>query len=117
MVFGRITATLRLTAWGCVVLLAVLSLLPAQDMARTGVGDHIEHAVAYAGTALLMGIGYRGCRAVRIIILLVAYAGVLELLQHISPGRQPGLDDWAASSAGVLMGSLAAHWALAIFSV
>jgi len=31
------TRVLRLSAWCCVVLLAVLSLLPAEEMVRTGV--------------------------------------------------------------------------------
>jgi hypothetical protein len=47
---------LRLPAWGCVVLLAVLSLLPAEEMVRTGVDGHLEHVIAYAGTAFLFGL-------------------------------------------------------------
>ena len=47
---------LRLPAWGCVILLAVLSLLPAEEMVRTGVDGHLEHVIAYAGTAFLFGL-------------------------------------------------------------
>ena len=45
--------------------------------------------------------------------MLVVYAGVLEPLQHFSPGRHPGLDGWLASSFGVMAGIGLAHCALA----
>ncbi len=57
-------------------------------MVRTGVGGHIEHAAAYAG--------------------------ILEPLQHFSPGRHPSLDGWMASSIGVMAGIGLAHCALAL---
>ena len=44
--------------------------------------------------------------------MLVAYAGVLEPLQHFSPGRHPGLDGWLASAIGVLAGLGLAHLVL-----
>ena len=50
----------RLAGWFCVALLAVLSLLPAEEMVRTGIGGRIEHVLAYAGTALLLGLARRG---------------------------------------------------------
>ena len=105
---------LRFAALGCMALIAVLSLLPAEDMVRTGVGGHIEHAAAYAGTALLAGVGFSRHGLGRIAAMLVVYAGVLEPLQHFSPGRHPGLDGWLASSFGVLGGIGLAHCALAL---
>jgi VanZ family protein len=95
---------LRPVAWGCVILLAVLSLLPAEEMVRTSLGGHIEHAIAYAGTAFLFGLSYPAWGWQRIAIALVIYAGILELLQNFSPGRHPAVLDWISSSAGALMG-------------
>ncbi len=95
-------------------LIAVLSLLPAEDMVRTGVGGHIEHAAAYAGTALLAGLGFSRHGLSRIAAMLVVYAGVLELLQHLSPGRHPGPDGWLASAIGVLAGIGLARFALVL---
>jgi VanZ family protein len=100
--------SLRMAAWGCVLLIAVLSLLPADAMARTGQGGFLEHALAYAGTAFLIRLAYPNIRAARPIGLLVAYAALLELLQHFSPGRTPGLDTWLASSVGALLGGAVA---------
>ena len=100
---------LGIAAWFCVVLLAVLSLLPATEMARTGFSGKLEHATAYAGTALLLCLRYG--RPVRIAASLVGYAVALELLQGVSPGRTPALLDWLASSSGSLLGAVAA-WAV-----
>jgi len=94
---------LRPIAWGCIGLIAVLSLLPGDEMVRTRMGGHIEHAVAYAGTAMLLRLGYQAWGK-QIAVGLVLYAGLLELLQNFSPGRHPGVSDWLASSAGALMG-------------
>src|SRR5262249_45343046 len=49
---------IRVLTWFCVVLLAVLSLLPAQDMVRTGFPGRVEHVVAYAGSAAIAMAGY-----------------------------------------------------------
>jgi VanZ family protein len=97
-------AVFRAAAWGCVALIAVLSLLPAEEMVRTGVSGRVEHVVAYAGTALLAGLGYRDRGLVRVAAALVAYAAAMELLQDLSPGRRPAVGDWLAGSAGVLLG-------------
>ena len=97
---------LRPVAWGCVVLLGVLSLLPAKEMIRTGLDGHIEHAMAYAGTAFLLGLNYPAWKLKWIAAALVIYAGVLELLQNFSPGRHAAILDWAASSAGVVAGAV-----------
>jgi VanZ family protein len=40
--------------------------------------------------------------AVRVIGWFWLYAGILEYLQHFSPGRNPAVVDFAASALGVL---------------
>jgi VanZ family protein len=98
----------RIFTWCCVILLAVLSLLPAQDMVRTGIPGQLEHFVAYAGSARIAIPGYGRRGAVRIIGLFWIYADVPEYLQHFSPGRHPSIADFAASALGALFGGLAA---------
>lgn len=105
----RIEVGVRLLAWGCVGLLAVLSLLPAEEVVRTGWGGYVEHVLAYAGTALLMRLGHPGRKAWWIAGGLVAYAGLLEFLQHYSPGRTPAIEGWLTSSFGALVGTGIAH--------
>lgn len=105
----RVEGGLRLLAWGCVVLVAVLSLLPAEEVVRTGWGGYVEHVLAYAGTALLMRLGHPGREAWWIAGGLVVYAGLLEFLQHYSPGRTPAIEGWLTSSLGALVGTGIGH--------
>jgi len=98
----------RVLTWCCVFLLAVLSLMPAQDMVRTGLPGELEHLVAYAGSAAIGMAGYGPSRGgVRVIGGFWVYAAILEYLQHFSPGRHPSLVDFAASALGALCGALA----------
>jgi VanZ family protein len=103
-----VTTSLRVLTWCCVALLAVLSLLPAQDMARTGLPGRLEHFIAYAGSAAIAMTAYGASRGIaQIIAGYWLYAGILEYLQHFSPGRHPSLWDFAASAFGALCGGLA----------
>ena len=103
-----VQTSFRILAWFCVILLAVLSLLPAQDMVRTGVLGQLEHFVAYAGSATIAIAGYGRRRGMaQIIGLFWIYAGVLGCLQHFSPGRHPSIMDFAASALGAFFGGLA----------
>ena len=102
-----LVTSLRVLTWCCVILLAVLSLLPAQQMVRTGFPGRLEHFVAYAGSAAIAMAGYGASRgSVQIIGGFIVYAGILEYLQHFSPGRHPAIDDFAASALGALCGGL-----------
>jgi VanZ family protein len=104
---GFLMTSLRIVTWCCVILLAVLSLLPAQQMVRTGLPGRLEHFVAYAGSAAIAMAGYGASRGnVQIIGAFWVYAGILEYLRHFSPGRHPAIGDFAASVLGALCGGL-----------
>ena len=108
MLAALVMTSLRVLTWCCVVLLGVLSLLPAEEMVRTGLPGRLEHFVAYAGSAAIAMAGYGESRGgVEIIGGLWVYAGILEYLQHFSPGRHPTIEDFAASALGALCGGLA----------
>lgn len=99
----------RAATWAAIVLLAVLSLLPRDQMLRTGASGWSEHAVAYAGTMALAALGYgRRHRLVRPCAALIAYAGLLELAQALSPGRSPGVLDFLAGAAGATLAAVIA---------
>jgi len=102
-----VETTFRALAWCCVVLLVVLSLVPAQDMVRSGLPGQLEHFFAYAGSAAVGMVGYgRNRGASRIVTGLWIYAGLLEYLQRFSTGRHSSLEDFAASAFGALCGAL-----------
>src|SRR5580692_8228430 len=105
---GLLRTSLRFLTWVCVGLLGLLSMLPAEDIVRTGFPGPLEHFAAYAGSGAIAMAGYglnRG--AVRVIGFLWVYAGILEYLQHFSPGRHPAFLDFAASAIGALCGGVA----------
>jgi VanZ family protein len=107
---GLLRTSLRFLTWVCVVLLAVLSLTPMEEIqsVRTDLPSQVEHIIAYAGSTAIAMTGYglnRG--ATRIIGCFWLYAGVLEYLQNFSPGRNPELVDFAASAIGALCGGVA----------
>src|SRR6516165_9865705 len=100
--------SLRALTWGCVILLAILSLLPDQQMVRTGLPGRFEHFIAYAGSAAIAVAGYGAARGgLQIIGGFWVYAAILEYLQHFSPGRHPAIRGFAASALGALCGGLA----------
>ena len=100
--------SLRVLTWRCVILLAILSLLPDQQMMRTGLPGRVEHFFAYAGSAAVAMAGYGATRGgTQIIDGFWVYAAILEYLQYFSPGRRPAIGDFAASALGALCGGLA----------
>jgi VanZ family protein len=103
-----LVTSLRVLTWCCVILLAVLSLLPAQQMVRTGLSGRLEHFVAYAGSAAIAVAGYGATRGgMQIIGGFWVYGGILEYLQHCSPGCHPSIGDFVASALGALCGGVA----------
>jgi VanZ family protein len=105
---GLLRTSLRFLTWCCVAILAFLSLLPAQEMVRTGFPGQLEHFVAYAGSAAIAMSGYGlNRKAPWVIGYFWLCAGILEYLQHFSPGRHPAVEDFAASALGALCGGVA----------
>jgi VanZ family protein len=103
-----IARLLRVAAWFCAVLLAALSWLPGEEMVRTGVDGHIEHFTAYFGTMLVVEMAYGPAVGLRRpVLLLIVYAGILELGQNFVPGRHAAVADFAASSLGAFVGGIA----------
>ena len=100
--------TLRAAFIVCLIVAAILALLPADLMKRTALGGHTEHVIAYLGTAVLMGLAFprRGPRLVAQCVVLTMYASVLEAGQLYSPGRHASFRDLAFSAGGIVIGGL-----------
>ncbi|MCW5746266.1 MAG: VanZ family protein [Alphaproteobacteria bacterium] len=101
-----------MSAWASIAILAVLSLLPANELLRTDLarfqfGKQGEHFIAYFGAATLVGMAYRSrLSQIAVALLLIPYAGLLEIAQRYSPGRSVSVWDFAASAAGVAAAAL-----------
>ncbi|MBM3621133.1 MAG: VanZ family protein [Alphaproteobacteria bacterium] len=91
----------------CLLLLAVLSWLPGEDLPRSGLSGKVEHVVAYAGTMLVGGLAWPSRRhAVRLTGGLTAYAALMELGQLVAPGRHASILDFIAGAVGVVTAAL-----------
>jgi VanZ family protein len=91
----------------CIALLAALSWIPGSHMVRTGSGGHVEHAMAYFLTAIIMGAVSREARWLPVqFLFLVALAALLEVGQLFVPGRTANVLDFWASSTGAAIGVL-----------
>lgn len=88
------------------VLVAVLSLMPADAVPETSISDKIEHFLAYFALAAAGASGFHGRRA-RLFIMfsLIAFSILMEFGQMFSPGRDPSVGDAIANSLGVLCGA------------
>ncbi len=76
-------------------------------MVRTGLPGSPEHFVTYAGSTAIAMAGYGASRGTATIIGgFWIYAGILEYLQHFSPGRHRAIGAFAASALGALCGGL-----------
>jgi VanZ family protein len=94
---------IRAGAWFCIVLLGVLSWLPASLEKRTGLPGPIEHLFAYFCTAVVLMLAYpRSSR-----LKLIGYAALLEAGQLYVSGRTAQTFDWAASALGAMLGMVA----------
>ena len=106
----RLSQLLRGAAIACTAAILVLSLLPAQDLRRTGAPHGVEHAVAYFGTCFIYLMALRPRRLSTCLLpflSLCALAAAMEFAQQFIPGRGAHVSDFAMSSLGALLGLLA----------
>lgn len=86
-------------------LVALLSLLPAASLPRTGFGGAAEHWLAYAVVGFRFGSGFPSGLLRWISCLALTLGGMaFELLQNFIPGRNPDISGFAASSLGAWSG-------------
>ncbi|SFV02323.1 hypothetical protein SAMN02799631_03916 [Methylobacterium sp. 174MFSha1.1] len=98
-----------LAGLACLPVLVWLSWIPKDWELRTGAAGQLEHLVAYAGTAGLLGLGFPRRPVWRLALALVLLAGLLEIGQIWVPGRTAQVVDFAASAGGALLGLAAAR--------
>jgi VanZ family protein len=109
-IIGPRKTAIRLALWACIAVIALLSLAPADMIARpeqggyTELGGPADHMMGYAAAAFLAAITCNERGMALIALAFLAGAGALEWLQQLSPGRTSSLEDFIFSAAGVLVG-------------
>ena len=100
------TTTVKIAGGLAVVAFGVLSLVPIELRPHTGFSRLLEHIAAYAMAGGLLTLGYYKRNQPFVVVLsLSVFAATLEIAQVWMPGRHPRVMDFAASSAGSLIGS------------
>jgi hypothetical protein len=84
--------------------LAALSLVPGYLRPHTGMPGNAEHFVAYALAGAASRLGWQGISSRYILMIFAVAAAFFEICQIWIPGRTAGIDNWAASTFGALIG-------------
>jgi VanZ family protein len=96
-----------------VLLLAVtwLALTPAAPPAAGVLWDKLNHLAAFASLAAAAQLGFRR-HWLWVALGLLAYGGLIELLQALMPPRVAEAEDLLADALGIALGQVAAALAV-----
>lgn len=103
-----IEQTWRVLGWLVIALTLVVSLMPPALDSGDGHIDKIVHLAGYAVLTFWWAQLVTRNRW-KLAIAVVLFGMAIELLQGLTPARQPDLLDALANSGGVLLGWLAAR--------
>lgn len=98
----------RLKSWRVLFVIALvavltLSLLPATTPLPSTGWDKTNHLLAFSVLALLGRRSFPG-RIASVLLCLVAYGGLIEILQSFTPDRSAEWPDLLADSIGLMAG-------------
>jgi VanZ family protein len=101
-----------------VALVSYLALTPTPPQQLDFGWDKLNHLLAFAALAFAAALGYpRSTRARRLApVALLAFGGLIEILQLFVPGRSSGWGDLIADAAGIAIGTLMAAGAMRLRS-
>ena len=104
----RLSSAVRFAAVCCWFTLTVLSLLPGQLRPHTLSSGNLEHMSAYCVAAFLTRVGFAKLDSRRQVAAFSVLAAAFEICQLWIPGRHSGLDNWATSTIGAIVGTILA---------
>ncbi len=109
MVDRRVTAVVTVAAVCSWLTLTIISLVPGSERPHTGMSGNAEHMLAYFLASLVTRLAFRHTASRWQLVAFSAASALFEVCQIWIPGRHAGVDNWAASSAGALLGILLAR--------
>jgi len=109
----RLQTLLRIAAWGCLAIIAFVTLGPLNVRPNSGLPPSAERFLAFAMVGALFAAGYPRYILFAAAIVLGA-AALFELLQLLAPSRHGRAFDAAVKivggMAGLTLGWLFARW-------
>lgn len=98
--------TWRIALGLLVVVVAWFAVVPTPPPALSTGWDKLNHVAAFTALALAGRLGFRNGRAAAMVVAaaLLAYGGLIELVQLFVPGRQGEWADLLGDAVGVLVG-------------
>lgn len=93
----------RATAWILTTAIVVLSIVPPALRPETGAPNGLEHFIIYCLTGAAFALGYN-LRRDLLAVLLVIFAGAIEVAQLFVPGRHARLSDFIIDALAGLVG-------------
>lgn len=88
----------------CVI--AILSILPGEDLPEVHLSDKVEHAIAYGVLSACICFWLGGRRMFAGVLLTVGFGAVLEIAQALAgTGRTASLLDEIANLVGACLGA------------
>jgi VanZ family protein len=101
------TIILRLFAWGLAAAIAYATLGPAEQRPHSNLGQNGEHALAFVLLGLAFGLAHTRNR-LHTAAFVIAYTGMIELLQFWASGRHARLEDFVVDALAASLGLVAA---------
>ena len=95
----------RALAWAFAAAIVALSVVPPSLRPVTDLPHDVEHFGAFVLCGFAFGLGYRTATLVEG-AALVAFAGAIEMVQLVVPGRHARLIDFAVDAIAIYVGLL-----------
>ena len=105
----------RVVAWIGILVIIILSVVPAADRPVTGAGQMFEHLAAFALVGGVFAIGYR-LSLTLLMFLAVLFCAGIELLQIPLPTRHARVSDFLVDTAGACLAILCVFVARQVLS-
>jgi VanZ family protein len=97
----------RIAAWSLAAAIVVLSVVPPASRPVTAAPHGFEHFLIYWAAGLAFGLGYHRKHGLLAILLLI-FAGSVEIVQLFVPGRHARLSDFIVDAAAIWTGLIGA---------
>jgi VanZ family protein len=93
----------RIAAWSLATVIVILSIVPPALRPETSAPHNLEHLLLYAATGFAFGLGDKR-RHDLLAVLLVLFAGAIEIAQLFVPGRHARLGDFIIDAVAACVG-------------